>query len=112
MLRNNGDPVLSIDLLCVEPRLSSVLIVGNYSIGCGDYRSGDLNILFVGNTAFNVVWRFRLSSFSVPTRSCAMNANSLKNFMKIVGNETIGHIVWIETILIDVQLSLSAHYLT
>ena len=112
MLRNNGDPVLPVDLLCVEPRLASVLIVGNYSIGRGDYRSGNLNIFFVGNSAFNVVWRLRLSSSSVLTRSRAMNANSLKDFMKIFGNETIGHIIWIETILIDVQLSLSAHYLT
>jgi hypothetical protein len=41
-----------------------------------------------------------------------MNSDPLKNFVKVIREETIGHIVWIETILINVQLSLSAHYLT
>ena len=43
---------------------------------------------------------------------CAMYADTLKYFLEVIGEETIGHVVWIKTILIDVQLSLSAHYLT
>jgi hypothetical protein len=41
-----------------------------------------------------------------------MYADTLKYFVKVIRKETIGHIVWIETILINVHLSLSAHYLT
>lgn len=43
---------------------------------------------------------------------CAMYTNPLKYFLEVIGEKAIGHVVWIETILIDVQLSLSAHYLT
>ena len=41
-----------------------------------------------------------------------MYADRLKYFVKVIGKKAIGHVVWIETILIDVQLSLSAHKLT
>lgn len=43
---------------------------------------------------------------------CAMYTDTLKYFVKVIGEKAIGHVVWIKTILIDVQLSLSAHYLT
>jgi len=58
VFRNNGDPGLPVDFLRVEPRLSSVLIMGYYCIGRCDYRGCDLNIIFGGDASFDMVWRF------------------------------------------------------
>ena len=41
-----------------------------------------------------------------------MYDNTLKHFVKVIGEKAIGHIIWIETILIDVHLSFGAHKLT
>jgi hypothetical protein len=41
-----------------------------------------------------------------------MYTDPLKYFVKFIGEKAIGHIIWIETILIDVHLSFGAHKLT
>ena len=40
---------------------------------------------------------------------CAMYPDPLKYFMKIVGNETIRHILRVVTIFLDIRLCLFTH---